>query len=406
MERETKEPRLIPVSAIAILAFFAVSAFAALSTLWMEREKVFEIGEVTAPDFLRGKAAAALEDKFEDRLHGKKLATASWGILRYALFGVGNDGVIVGRDEWLFTREEFEHYPDGMKEEQARLDLVARIHDFLKSRGITLVVAVVPAKTRIYADALGDIPFPQEKQEGYRRFHTGLKKRGILAPDLLEPLAQAKKQGIQVFMRTDTHWSPEGAEIAAQAIAAEIAQACGAPDYDTAEYKTIRGKKKVYDGDLSAFIPTGALKEVIGPRSETYMKIKTAKADSDAAGGDLFGEQQIPVALVGTSYSFEKEWNFEGALKQALHTDVLNLAEEGKGPLEPMQSFLKNTDFGQTAPRFVIWEMPERFIQKTYADVKIEVPAPSGQKTQAATCTPATGSVAAREHRVSAKENK
>ena len=75
------------------------------------------------------------------------------------------------------------------------------------------------------------------------------------------------------------------------------------------------------------------------------------------------------MALIGTSYSAIEKWNFEGALKSALQADVLNLADEGQGPLEPMAKFLKDTDFSRTNIKLVVWEIPERFITTSYGDV-------------------------------------
>ena len=39
----------------------------------------------------------------------------------------------------------------------------------------------------------------------------------------------------------------------------------------------------------------------------------------------------MAVGLVGTSYSANPNWNFVGALKEALHSDVVNYAEDGHG---------------------------------------------------------------------------
>jgi alginate O-acetyltransferase complex protein AlgJ len=68
------------------------------------------------------------------------------------------------------------------------------------------------------------------------------------------------------------------------------------------------------------------------------------------------------VAIVGTSYSAEPAFHFEGFLKQALSADVINLALEGKGPFKPMDEALQGTILEDTGVRVVVWEIPERYV--------------------------------------------
>ena len=89
----------------------------------------------------------------------------------------------------------------------------------------------------------------------------------------------------------------------------------------------------------------------------------TRSVDDGAAGDDaLFADRQIPVALVGTSYSANPNWNFLGALQQALRSDVANYAEDGHGPILPMLKYLQSDEFKNSAPQVLIWEFPERYL--------------------------------------------
>ncbi len=69
-----------------------------------------------------------------------------------------------------------------------------------------------------------------------------------------------------------------------------------------------------------------------------------------------------PIALVGTSYSAEAQWNFEGALRQVLGCRVLNVSQIGRGAFAPMAAYLDNPAFKQNAPSLVVWEIPERLL--------------------------------------------
>ncbi|MCP5688318.1 hypothetical protein NL372_29165, partial [Klebsiella pneumoniae] len=55
----------------------------------------------------------------------------------------------------------------------------------------------------------------------YNQFHAQVRQANVFAPDLMAPMEQAKARG-QVFLRTDTHWTPMGAEVAAQAVAEAV----------------------------------------------------------------------------------------------------------------------------------------------------------------------------------------
>ena len=196
----------------------------------------------------------------------------------------------------------------------------------------------------------------------YQDFHARVAADKILAPDLLGPLQQAKQQGQQVFLRTDTHWTPAGAEIVARQLALTIAAKTplsGQPQrFVTETEETVEHK-----GDLRRFLPLDPLFENLMPAEEPLQKRVTRASEEQPAADDaLFADREVPVTLVGTSYSANPSWNFVGALKQALHSDVLSYAEDGHGPILPMLSYLKSDDFKNNPPQVLIWEFPERYL--------------------------------------------
>lgn len=92
------------------------------------------------------------------------------------------------------------------------------------------------------------------------------------------------------------------------------------------------------------------------PAPDNLQKRTTRPVDAEGDAGDaLFADKQIPVALVGTSYSANPHWNFLGALQQALRSDVANYAEDGHGPLLPMLKYLQSDAFKNAAPQVVVW---------------------------------------------------
>lgn len=306
-----------------------------------------------------GAWSAAYEADLNKGLGFRQFAIDTWGVLDYALFKEGRDGVLVGDDGWLFTTEEFRSYSDGDKGISEKLELASKAKETLAEFNTHLVVVLIPAKARIYSDKLGRYSFPSYNQDVYDRFATELEALGVPVVKLLEPLNTAKAQQ-DTFLKTDTHWTTYGAQLAATEIAMLVNQNKLLPSFDTATFTTTAGASIDHKGDLLNYLPLGALQKRLGP---AFDKITEQTTTSESEGGGLFGESTIPVVLVGTSYSANPFWNFDGALKVALGTDVLNIANEGEGPVLPMQAYLESQVFRDAPPELVIWEIPERFLK-------------------------------------------
>ncbi|RYZ67063.1 MAG: hypothetical protein EOP08_03570, partial [Proteobacteria bacterium] len=115
------------------------------------------------------------------------------------------------------------------------------------------------------------------------------------------------------------------------------------------------------EGDLSKFIVTGGLAPLVGLGPESVTPYQTTTS-ADASSGDIFGPSSIPYVLTGTSYSANELWSFADSLKAALGADVLNMAEEGKGPIAPMRALLASDTLKDSPPETVIWEFPVRYL--------------------------------------------
>ncbi|MEK1909547.1 MAG: alginate O-acetyltransferase [Pseudomonas chlororaphis] len=311
---------------------------------------------------LNGRWAKAVETHYDDEFPIKRLGTNLWAALDFKLFNEGRPGVVLGRDQWLYSDEEFHPIVNEELNLQGNYALVEGVRQALKEKGVKLVMAIVPAKARLYPEHLGDVQPASIHANLYQDFHARVAADKILAPDLLGPLQQAKQNGQQVFLRTDTHWTPAGAEIAANQLAKAIADKAplmGQPQ----RFVTEAEQTVVHKGDLRLFLPLDPLFENLMPAKEPLQKRVTRAADDQPAAEDaLFADNEVPVALVGTSYSANPNWNFVGALKQALHSDVVSYAEDGHGPVLPMLSYLKSDAFKNSPPQVLIWEFPERYL--------------------------------------------
>jgi len=323
------------------------------------------LGSFDAPpdsSVVDGKLTRALESHYDQKFPVKRLGHNVWAALEYMLFGTGRPGVVVGLEQWLFSDEEFKPVVNAERNIDDNWALIRGVRDELAKRDIRLVLAIVPAKNRLYPEYMGDNRPTALRDELFQQFHNQASEAAIVAPDLLTPLRRTKQQG-PVFLRTDTHWTPLGAEVVAQQLGKAI-RSQALLNAEPTPFVTEVGAEKKLEGDLITFLPLDPLFADLLPPPDVLQQRTTHKAKS-AADADLFGEEQIPVALVGTSYSANPDWNFDGALREALMSDLTNHAESGRGPMLPMLKYLQSDDLRDHPPQVVIWEYPERYLPMT-----------------------------------------
>lgn len=312
---------------------------------------------------VNGELARDLESHYDDRFPVRDLGTNLWAAINYALFEEGRLGVVVGRHDWLFSEEEFYPAKPGQNLVSRNLERVTQVSQFLRARGIPLVVLIVPAKARIYSEKLAETRPEAVMASLYDRFLSTLASAGVLAPDLAPILEQAQREGQRVFLRTDTHWTPAGADLFARHAASFIRDRFQQQSWGEQTFVTSVEEPVTHRGDLLTYIPVEPSFTEVGPGPDRIEpRITEVAAANNGDAGALFGETSTETVLVGTSYSANRLWNFPGALKQHLGRDLINVADEGKGPIQPMTEYLQSSDFREHPPQLVIWEFPERYL--------------------------------------------
>lgn len=340
--------RAMTLNAVLFAALVLIVGIAALV-------RARDFRPVQHPDILRGKLAHAFETHYDKMFPVKNLGVNLWAAIDYTLFKEGRPGVVVGRGGWLYTDEEFKLDNDSPALIERNLALIDWVKRALAQRHIALLVALVPAKTRVYPEHLDHRQPPALRQALYARTLDALRADGIATAGLLQPLRAGKRQQ-PTFLRTDTHWTPYGARLAAQAIAARAGDIVDATD----TFRTQSEGTQVHRGDLFNFLPLAPWFGWLLPPPDQLAQLRTVASGN--AGSLLGADPAAEVALVGTSYSAEPQWNFAGALEQALHAAVLNYAKDGEGPFAPMLAYMHSADFRRSPPKLVIWEVPERYL--------------------------------------------
>ena len=304
-------------------------------------------------NFLNGQYIKSINAVFEDKNPIQSIAISFWSRIKYTFFKEGSPGVLIGNDNWLFSTEEFDENLVPQISYNDFFDQIERASKKLKEDSLSLIIALVPSKNRILREKISRYKPSNAIVARYDDVLKHLRTMNLSVIDLREPLKGLPKK-TPPFYQFDTHWTGKATEVAAAAIAAEINPLIQKNYRDRRSYQISKKENFNFQGDLLAFVPP--LKNHI----ENYEELTLVDSNPPQLG--LFDDPEIPVILVGTSYSANPKWNCEKNLKLALQLDVLNMAKEGKGPLEPMEELLESAYYRETGSKIVIWEIPERYI--------------------------------------------
>lgn len=271
-----------------------------------------------------------------------------------------------GCEGWLFLGDELTVHANGNSNAMKRADIAKTVVEGLAARGTRVVITVVPDKTRIEADRLCSLRRPAVLDAGHVNWSAAMTALALPTVELEKPLQMVKDRVGAAYDKTDTHWSLDGAQAAAHAIAAHLRTQGFTPSPEVG-FTLTRAPVAPRWGDLVRLAGLDQLPphlrpapdQVAVPQFET-----TASAEQVTSADALFGDDAAAqrVALVGSSYS--RNAYFIDWLSQALRTDVGNLARDGGGFSHSMLDFLKQEARNDAPTPWLIWEIPERVLQE------------------------------------------
>ena len=137
--------------------------------------------------------------------------------------------VHIGRDDWLFLTGGSNRVLDQFGVQGFPRASLWKWRTLLSERvrrcarlGAVYAHAVAPEKLTIYHDATHDLPFDPKRAPALRlrRWLTGSRAARAWV-DLVAPL-RAARHDAPLYLRTDSHWTFEGCEIAYRAICAKL----------------------------------------------------------------------------------------------------------------------------------------------------------------------------------------
>lgn len=147
-----------------------------------------------------------------------------WAQARLLVFRAWPHDVLGAEDPqygpMLFYRENLRMLPLLVPERNATpiVEVVTRVAQRFRERGITLVVLLVPEKEQIHVVAL---PAADQKAlahgpELLAAIHGGLISNGVESVNLLPKFREVTDQGTRLYWRDDTHWNDAGIRLAAE----------------------------------------------------------------------------------------------------------------------------------------------------------------------------------------------
>lgn len=303
--------------------------------------------------------------------------------------GAQNADVLRGRDGWLYYGPAVSHltgpgFLDArFPHRDEPVEALAAFHDQLAERGIQLVVVPLPVKASIHPEQLSSrAPSDRAIQSAsHEAFLAALNARGVLTCDVTDALIRAKENG-PVYLARDSHWTPEGMHVAAEALQAFLREHVpGLPQGDVA-FRAGTPQNIEHAGDLAVMLaPEDAARYGM---NETILHQTVEGPDGTPWTPDPSGK----VLLLGDSFAniFELEgmgWGAHGGLAAwlslLLQQPLDAITQNGDGAHATRQRLIQALQRGDdrlAGKRAVVFAFAAR--ELSLGDWKAELVLPAG----------------------------
>ena len=357
-----------PFVGAALLIFLALGLVSSVYSI-LSGTLTLKPDNLSWASFLDGKLTSEVNDNLAKTPLPEAAALGGRYVLWQALGDTGKN-VRVGCPNWLFLADELRIYPQREQNALARAQNVIALNAALAKRGIQLVVAVVPDKSRIEAAHLCGLNRSTLFAGRLEQWQAKIAAAGVVTVNL-QPVLQALVDGGQdAYLRTDTHWNEAGAQAAATA----LAQGIKALNIELTPKQALNVTRKdalPRAGDLVRLAGLDKLPVAAQPTADRVAESVFTPHDAAtttagaAAADDLFGDSGLPnTALIGSSFS--RNSNFLPFLEASLGAKIGDFALDGGGFSKSAQAYFTSAAFKDTPPRLIVWEIPERVLEETW----------------------------------------
>ncbi len=281
--------------------------------------------------------------------------------------GEGSDEVVIGKNGWLFHRNaiRFMTRTANKHRHAPPITAITAFADYLKSRDIHLVLLPVPPKLAIYPEKFGhrllDTPVAPPV---WAEWKAQVEATGAKVFDLMPVLAEAKARTTTpapLYLKTDTHWTPEAAELVAAQLGRFLAaEGLLPPAADPAAPAADQAVTAV--GDLRRMLRLAESSTMFPPETVTIREVRTA------TGLRWQNSEESDVLLMGDSFCniFSQKslgWGtgagFAEHLGRALGRPVSTILRNGDGAFATRAMLSRSLQTGHDRLKIckvVIWE--------------------------------------------------
>ncbi len=178
------------------------------------------------------------------------------------------------------------------------LPAIIDFHQQLATANITLLLVPVPTKAAVYPEHLGaplaeGVEALAGAQGAHRRVLEVLRESGVSVVDL-QPLFESLPDNTLAYCKTDTHWSPAGAALAAREVARVIREL---PGVALPERERFRRQDETLNiqGDLA----------VLAGRTEAAETLPFGRVGREEGGQlvPVMPDRDSPILLIGDSHN-------------------------------------------------------------------------------------------------------
>lgn len=214
---------------VVFLATIAVVAASQIIVEWREG------GSPQIAELFRQKPTRAslrrLESGLESGCRIGQLVRPWMQLARFVLFEDAGDNAVRGRNGWFFYRPAVRYLieawsPEGGQNQDNVFDAIMLFHDDLAKRGIRLLVMPAPNKASVYPEMLTGRAHANAGPINPATLHilAKLRQAGVEVLNLFEVYDRAKQMAGSpaYYLAQDSHWSPEGMRLAAEAVAKRL----------------------------------------------------------------------------------------------------------------------------------------------------------------------------------------
>lgn len=270
--------------------------------------------------------------------------------------------VEIGTNGWLFPIWDRVNRVD-MTALRNALQTVGEAIGILRTGRIQVAICLIPSRKRLMRQYLpaGTQVSPEAAQR-YSLTVTELTRAGALVPDLDATFrAQIQRDpNHPLFFKTDTHWTPMGAELAAVEMARQMRERMQLPP--SPRPGTRLGDLRPMQlaaGDLTQHVPP-AQRGNYGPEQSLIRQILPPEG-----AAALIEDDSYDTVVVGTS-NVQPRFGFQPVLSNQLVRPVgLSWKPNNQGTYFALVEYLRSDAFKQQRPRALVWNFLEQDMVNT-----------------------------------------